>query len=552
MNEAGRASPRERPASTERAVTRGALASFLDSIERAGNRLPHPATLFVIMGGFVLVASTIASRLGVHAIHPKDGSIIAVVDLLNREGLRRVFTEAVKNFMGFAPLGTVLVAMLGIGVAEGSGLVAVALRAFVTRMPSALLTAAVVFAGVNANLAADAGIIVLPPLAAMLFVAAGRHPLAGIAAAFAGVAGGFSANLLPTPLSVLLAGLTQASLGYSVQILGNYFFMAASVPVLTLAGVLVTEKIIEPRLGRWEGAAPAPAPPLPDGLRGGEEPSEAAALDAAGGSVHPARDTALAPLTAVQRRALFAALVAGVATLGVFALFAFAPWGPLRIEGDTELQRLKPLFDSIVIVITLMFLVPGLVYGMVAGTIRSDHDVARLTSDTMATMATYIVIAFAASQFVSWFGWSNLGAIVSIHGAGALRTLGLHDAPLLVAFILFCALLNLLITSSSAAWAILAPVFVPMFVLLGFTPEATQCFYRVGESATNIVTPLMPYLPFVLASAQRYVPKAGTGTILSLMLPYATAFLLFWTLLALAYIFFHWPIGPGVGLRLAH
>ncbi|MEO5618328.1 MAG: AbgT family transporter [Candidatus Eisenbacteria bacterium] len=521
-------SPRKEPA-------KGALARFLDLIERAGNALPHPATLFVIMGGVTLVASYLSAHFGVSAVHPKDGSTLAAVNLLDREGLRRVFTEAVRNFMGFAPLGTVLVAMLGIGVAEGTGLVSVGLRAFVMRMPRKLLTATVVFAGVNANLAADAGIIVLPPLAAMLFVAAGRHPLAGIAAAFAGVAGGFSANLLPTPLSVLLTGLSQAALdasrllpGYEVQILGNYFFMAASVPVLTVAGIWVTERIIEPRLGKWEGSS----------------------ASAGAATVHAGSDGVLAPPTPRESRALRAALLAAFATLAVIAVFALAPWGPLRVEGANELQRLKPLFDSIVVVITLMFLIPGIVYGVVAGGIRSDHDVARLTSDTMATMGTYIVIAFAASQFVSWFGWSNLGAILSIKGAAALRTLGLQDAPLLVGFVIFSATINLLITSSSAAWAILAPVFVPMFVLLGFTPEGTQAVYRVGESSTNIITPLMPYLPFVLASTHRYAPRAGIGTLISLMLPYAAAFLLLWTLLLLAYVFFGWPIGPGVWLRL--
>ena len=522
--------------SSPASATPGALARFLDVIERVGNALPHPATLFVIMGGVTLVASYLAGHFGVTAIHPKDGSILAAVNLLDREGVRRVFTEAVRNFMGFAPLGTVLVAMIGIGVAEGTGLISVGLRAFVMRMPRRLLTATVVFAGVNANIAADAGIIVLPPLAAMLFVAAGRHPLAGIAAAFAGVAGGFSANLLPTSLSVLLTGLSQAALdasklmpGYEVQILGNYFFFAASVPVLTLAGIWVTERIIEPRLGKWEGSA--------------------AGADAAGVPLRSGTTDALAP-SAREGKALRAAMIAAAVTLGVIALFALAPWGPLRTEGANELQRLKPLFDSIVVVITLMFLIPGITYGVVAGGIRNDHDVAKLTSDTMATMGTYIVIAFAASQFVSWFGWSNLGAILSIKGAAALRTLGLDDAPLLVAFVLFSATINLLITSSSAAWAILAPVFVPMFVLLGFTPEGTMAVYRIGESSTNIITPLMPYLPFVLATTHRYVPKAGIGTLISLMLPYATAFLISWTLLLLAYVFFNWPIGPGMWLRL--
>lgn len=518
-----------RPADPSRAAPRGgALAAFLDRLERLGNALPHPATLFVIMGALTLLASWISASLGITAIHPKDGSTIAAVNLLDREGIRRIFTDAVKNFMGFAPLGTVLAAMIGIGVAEGSGLVAVSLRAFVRRIPARWLTMAVVFAGINANLAADAGIIVLPPLAAMLFLAAGRNPLAGIAAGFAGVAGGFSANLLPSTLDVLLVSLSQEALdaskllpGYTVQILGNYWFLAVSTPFLTLIGTWVTERIVEPRLGKWEGGGAVPG------------------------------DTSLGPLTPIERRGLIAAAIATAAFLVLLAAMVLAPWGPLRGEGADALVRLKPFFDSMVLIILLLFFVPGLAYGIATRGIRSDHDVARLTSDTMATMGTYIVIAFCASQFVSWFAWSNLGAIVSIQGAAGLKAMGLHDAPLLVAFIVFAAAINLLISSASAKWAILAPIFVPMFVLLGFTPEATQVVFRIGDSSTNIITPLLPYMPFVLASVQRYQPKAGTGTLISLMLPYSVAFIVLWTALMLVWVFAGWPIGPGVGLRLA-
>jgi len=511
------------------APRRTALARFLDLIERVGNALPHPMTLFVIMGALTLVASWLAAGFGVTALHPKDGSTIAAINLLDREGIRRIFTESVRNFMNFAPLGTVLVAMLGIGVAEATGLVSAALRAFVRRMPRRLLTAAVVFAGINANLAADAGIIVLPPLAAMLFVAAGRHPLAGIAAAFAGVAGGFSANLLPSSLDVLLVTLSQEAIhaskllpGYTVQMLGNYYFLAVSTPVLMVVGTWITEAIVEPRLGKWEGGEVAAAAP----------------------------SVSLGPLSPIERRGLVAALVSALATLAILGVMALAPWGPLRSEGVDAIARLKPFFDSMVILITIVFFVPGLVYGIVTRAVRNDHDVVKMTADTMATMGTYIVIAFGASQFVSWFGWSNLGAIISIHGAAGLKAMGLHDAPLLVTFIMFAATINLLITSASAKWAILAPIFVPMFVLLGFTPEATQMVFRIGDSTTNIVTPLMPYMPFVLASVQRYAPRAGTGTLISMMLPYTVAFLVFWTVLMLVYVFAGWPIGPGVGLRL--
>ena len=499
------------------------LNRVLDAIERIGNALPNPATLFLIMAAIVLVASAVAASLGVTVPHPKDGSPITAVNLMSRDGLRRMFTEAVRNFTGFAPLGTVLVAMLGIGVAEATGLIGVAMRAFVMAVPRGLLTAAVVFTGVNANQAADAGIIILPPLGALLFAAAGRHPLAGLAAAFAGVSGGFSANLLPSTLDVLLTGFTQEAVtaskllpGYTVSMLGNYWFMAAATPLLTVVGTWITHRFVEPRLGAWEGEAHAP----------------------------------LEKLTPEERRGLKAAGVAALVTaLGFLALVA-PGWGPLRTEGATTLERLKPFFDSMVVLVLLAFFVPGLTYGLVTRKIRNDHDVVRITSDTVATMAAYIVLAFCCAQFVSYFAWSNLGSIVAITGAESLKALGLEGATLLMGFVLFAAAMNLLITSSSAMWAIIGPIFVPMFALLGFSPEGTQAVYRVGESATNIVTPLLPYMPFVLAAAQRYDRKAGTGTLISLMLPYAIAFLVTWMGLLLLFYTLGWDIGPGVKMRL--
>ena len=499
------------------------LGAALDTIERVGNALPNPATLFLIMAAIVVVASAVTAGLGVSVPHPKDGSPIIAVNLVSRDGIRRMFTEAVKNFVGFAPLGTVLVAMLGIGVAEATGLIGAAMRAFVMAMPRGLLTATVVFTGVNANQAADAGLIVLPPLGAMLFAAAGRHPLAGIAAAFAGVAGGFSANLLPSTLDVLLAGFTQEAVtaskllpNYHVQLLGNYWFMVAATPLLTVLGSWVTQQFVEPRLGPWRQESPV-----------GHE-----------------------ALTAAERRGLRVAGAAALLTALGFVALAMPGWGPLRAEGATTLDQLKPFFDSMVTLILIAFLVPGLAYGIAAGRIRGDHDVMRMTSDAMAAMAGYIVLAFCAAQFVSYFAWSNLGSIVAVAGARFLKDVGLQNGTLLAGFVLFAAALNLLITSASAKWAILAPIFVPMFTLLGFTPEATQAVFRVGDSSTNIITPLMPYMPFVLAAAQRYDPKAGTGTMITLMLPYSIVFLILWTALLLAFYALGWDIGPGVGMRL--
>jgi len=508
----------------------------LDAIERVGNMLPHPVTLFAILAGIVLVASWISSLLGVSAIHPRDGSTIDAINLLNRDGVRRIFTEAVRNFTGFAPLGTVLVAMLGVGIAEASGLMTVVMRGFALSMPRSLLTAAIVFAGVNGSMAGDAAIILLPPLAAMLFIAVGRHPLVGIAAAFAGVSGGFSANLLPTILDVLLVGLSQAALdaskllpGYSVNVVGNYWFMLISTPILTVLATWVTHRFVEPRFGRWS----------PGGNGGAETPDAG-------------HEAMLAPLSPVERRGLVAAGWGLLAVIVAVVALSAPAGAPLRVEGATPIERLRPLFDSLVVWVLILFFVPGLVYGIVTGKFRNDHDVAKVSGDTMATMGVYIVLAFVAGQFVAWFGWSNLGAIMAIGGANGLKALGLTGAPLIAGLVLFAAFLNLFTSSASAKWAVMSTVFVPMFVLLGFTPEGTQAIYRVGDSCTNMITPLMPYMPFLITYAQRYEAKSGTGTIIALMMPYTIAFTIVWTVMLIAFWAFGLPIGPGVGMMLKH
>ena len=498
------------------------MTAVLDAVERVGNKLPDTLTLFALLAVIIVVASWLCARMGVSVVHPRDGSLVTAVNLLDAAGVQRMFTEAVKNFAGFPPLGTVLVAMIGMGLAEKTGLLEVSLRALVANIPPRLLTMTVVLAALLAHLGADAAIVMMPPLGAMIFAAAGRHPLAGVAAAFAGVTGGFSANVLPSTLDVLLVGISQAALdaskllpGYNVQLLGNYFFLFAASPVLVLSGAWVTEKIVEPRLGAWHG--------------------ERAPLRA---------------LTPAERRGLWWAFASLFATAALFYTLIVPGWAPLRTEGASLLQRMKPAFDSMVVLIMLLFFVPGLAYGMGAGTVKSDKDVATMTGDSMGSMGLYIVLAFVAAQFVSYFSWSNLGTIIAVSGAAFLKSVGLAGAPLLLVFVVFAATLNLLITSASAKWAILAPVFVPMFVLLGFTPEATQAVFRIGDSCTNIVTPMLPYVPFILTVMRRYDPKVGTGTLITMMLPYSVVFIVLWTALLMAFYFGGWPLGPGVGIPL--
>ena len=518
-----RHAPATRSADRAPGVGGRVFARALDVVERIGNRLPDPITIFVILALVVLAGSWLAARLGVSAVHPKDGSVITAVNLLNAEGVRRIFTEAVRNFMNFAPLGIVLTAMIGIGVAEKTGLIAVSLRAFMTGVPRTLLTAAVIFAGMMAHLAADAGIIILPPIAALLFAAAGRHPLAGFIAAYAAVSGAFSANVLPSPLDVLLIGFTQEAAkaskllpGYEPQVLGNYYFLAVTAPVLTIVGTWITHRFIEPRLGPWQAQA----------------------------------EHVLGDLTAAERRGLRAAGVALAASVALVLALVLPAGAPLRAAGPTLIAQLKPFFDSIVALITLLFFVPGLAYGIASGKIRNDRDVAKMSGETVATMGTYIVLAFAAAQFISYFAWSNLGGILAISGAGFLKGLGLQGGLLLVGFVFFSGFFDLFITSASAKWAIMAPVFVPMFALLGFTPECTQVVFRIGASVVNIITPCFPYLPIILVAARRYDPKMGVGTLIAMMVPYSLAFLVSWVVLMLVFYALHWPIGPGVMMRL--
>lgn len=510
---------------TRRGAPETRLTRALGVIERAGNRLPDPITLFVLLAGTVVVASAIFQGAQ-EQIAQRDGSIATktVRSLLSREGIRWMFESAVTNFTSFAPLGKVLTVMLGIGVAERSGLVAMGLRALVGGVPASAITATVVFAGVMSSMAADAGYVVLTPLGAVLFAGLGRHPLAGLAAAFAGVSGGYSANLFITGLDPMLAGLTQEAArtidpGYEVNATANYYFMLASTGLITIVGTLVTTRIVEPMLGVW------------DPSRGDEQ------------------DLTVTQPGDVERRAFRDAGIAAGFVLAGMAVLALWPDSPLRQEvapGAPAVQALSPFFHAIEVQIAFLFFVPGVVYGVRSGAIRSDKDVAKMTSDTMATMGAYIVLAFAAAQFVAYFNWTSLGAVTAVRGAHVLQQIGFTGIPLLLAFLVVSSGLNLLVGSASAKWAFMAPVFVPMLMLTGFSPEAVQATYRVGDSVTNIITPLLPYLPIIIIFAKRYDREAGLGTLLAAMLPYSIAYAIAWSVMLVIWLSFDWPLGPGV------
>ena len=478
------------------------MAPLLDRLEALGNRLPDPLVLFGIVGGAVLLASQLFA--GVSVEDPLTHSPVVVRGLLDAAGLREVFTKAVSNFTGFPPLGTVLVAMMGIGLAERTGLIGDTLGRLVRGMPPRALTAALLFAGVNSSLAADAGFVVLIPLGAALFAQQGRHPLAGITIAYAAVSGGFGANLLITALDPMLAGITEAAARLvdptiTVAATCNWWFSAAAVLLLTVVGAALCDRV-EASFGPWT----APPPPAP---------------------------------TATVR--LGPALWAmGLGVLAVVGLLA----GGVLWDGA---QGPKPLYDSVVLLIAGLAFLGGAAHGWSNGLLRSSADLARELGAALGGMGGYIVLAFAAAQFTAWFGWSKLGVVMAVKGAAAMAPLGLGPLPFLLAMVLVSGVVNLVIASASAKWALMAPVFVPMLLLLGVAPDQTQAAYRVGDAVTNILTPLLPYMPILLQTARRYQPEAGLGTLLSRQVPFALAFGLTWTPLLLGWVALGWPLGPG-------
>ena len=515
---------------TDQSTTRkSVLDRFLDVVERGGNALPHPATLFAMLALLVILLSWVAAQLGLSVQHPSTGATVTPVNLLSLEGLHRIVTNLVGNFTSFAPLGTVLVALIGIGVAEHSGLMAAALRKLVLAAPRALLTPIVVFAGVMSNMASEIGYVLLIPLAGLIFRSAGRHPIVGMAAAFAGVSGGYSANLLIGTIDPLLSGLSQEAARlvdptYTVSPLAHWYFMAFSTPVITLLGWFVAERFTAPR--------------FPDTAL----PTESVASATTG-----AADTS-SELSAAERRGL---RFAGVATALLVALLVWSMLpssslpgaGFLRNPADGDLLN-SPLLSGVVAIIFIFGVVPGIAYGIGAGTIRSDADVIRGMSASMTTLGGYLVLVFFAAQFVAFFNWTQLGLIVAVNGAESLRALGLSAVPLFVLFILLTATVNLTMGSASAKWALMAPVFVPMFMLLGYSPELTQTAYRVGDSVTNIISPMMSYFALIIAFFQKYEPRAGLGTIVAVMLPYSMTFLIGWSLVFGIWLVLGLPIGP--------
>ncbi|MCA0904064.1 AbgT family transporter [Qipengyuania aquimaris] len=512
---------------------------ILGWVERTGNKLPDPVFIFFYLIIALVVISVIAAVSGVSAQHPTaldentgGALVIEAVSLLSPDNIQRLWVEMPKTFTHFHPLGYVLVVMLGAGVAERSGFFAAGMSKAVKSAPKALLTPVVALVAMIGNHAADAGYVVLIPLAGILFAAAGRHPLAGIAAAFAGVSGGFSANVSPGQLDALLFGITEEAVGasaldptWTANIAGNWYFIVAMTVLYLPIIWYVTDKVIEPRLGAWTKGAVA----------GADED---------------------APVEVDEEKASKGLRAAGLAALfvvGLWVLMVFAPGTPLVDEAACEgipaadcsiHTELRPLYQSLVAGFFLLFLLTGWAYGRAAGTIKDHRDLVNMMAESMKDMGYYLVLAFAAAHFVAMFGWSNLGLITAVHGAAGIESTGLPLPLVLGLMVIFAGLLNLFVGSASAKWALLAPILVPMLMLLGISPEGATAAYRVGDSATNIITPLMVYFPLILVFAQRWVKDFGLGSLTAMMLPYSVWLLISGVVLIVGWFYLGIPLGP--------
>ena len=504
---------------------------FLNGVETVGNGLPHPITMFAILAAAIVLISGLCSYLGVSATGEMIDSktlelteqTVRVVSLMNKEGLAYMLTHVVSNFTGFAPLGVVLVTMLGVGCAEGSGYLSALMKKAVSVTPAMIVTPMLVFLGVMSNVASDIGYVVLIPIGAVVFMAYGRHPMAGLAAAFAGVSGGFSANLLVGTLDPMLSGIsTEAArmvrADYVVQPTSNWYFMIVSAFVIVAIGTFVTDKIVEPRLKAHKHT--------------GEDVKEATALSDR------------------EKKALRWGNLSLLAFVLLVAAAALPQDSFLRNAQTGSLMNDSPFMSGLIVLIALVFFIPSIVYGRVSGTYKNEKDVCAQLGANMSSMGGYIALAFIAAQFISYFNYTKLGTILALKGADFLGTAGVSGPVLMICFILFSAVINLLMGSASAKWTILAPVFVPMFMLLGYSPELTQVAYRIGDSCTNLITPLMSYFAMVVVFAKKYDSESGIGTLIATMLPYSIFFMIGWSVLLIIWMMFGLPLGPGASLMV--
>jgi len=500
------------------------LLRTLDGIEKAGNKLPDPTMLFVYLILITMVVSVICASFGAsvtfETIDLAAGQMVertvSVVNLFSAGSLRHLATTVISSFVNFFPLGTVFTIILGVGVANGSGFLTTLLRQLAASTPKKMVTSTVVLIGILSSIAGSTGYVVLVPLGALLFIAFGRHPIAGLAATFAGVSGGWGANILISANDPLLAGMsTQAAQiinpAYVVQPIANWYFMIASTVVLTIVGTFVTDKIVEPRL----------TPYVPEGIQ--EKIEE---------------------MSAAQKKGMRYAGIAALLYI-VLMLFLTVPSGALLRHPTTGSLLVSPFMSAIIFFMMLLFLIPGIFYGIGAGTIKNSKDVILMMNKAISELASFLVLIFFAAQFTNAFNFSNLGMVISIAGGNFLQGIGFVGLPLVIAFIVATFIINIFISIDTAKWAIMAPIFIPMFMNLGISPEFTQAAYRIGDSSSNIITPLMPFFVLTVAFFQKYDKKAGMGSVVSTMLPYSISFLISWIALVAVWYLLGLPPGPG-------
>ncbi|WP_150140636.1 AbgT family transporter [Candidatus Enterovibrio escicola] len=499
-------------------ASRSVMDKFLNSVERVGNKIPDPALLFFYGLLIIWILSAFLSQFNFGLIHPVTGTTVEIKNLLTGHALAGSLTNMVTTFTSFAPIGIVLVAMLGVGVAEASGFITTGLKKMLNVTPKKLLTPALVLVAIISHTAADAGYVLIIPLGGILFHAAGRHPLAGIVAAFAGVSGGFSANFIPSAVDPLLAGFTQSSAQvldkeYLVNPLSNLYFTGLSSIIIVGIVWYVTERIIEPRLKRLS-------------------------ID-----VNAESNQDMGSYSELENKAFNRAAFSMLAGILLLILLSIPEASALRSPSGSLIVHSAPLMKSIVPLIFIMFMISGVVYGLVAGTFKNQNDIIKAMNHSMSAMSPYVVMSFFCAQFLAAFSQSNIGTFLALEGSAFLKEINMPSQLTIVCMILLTATVNLLIGSASAKWALMGPILVPILMGLGIAPELSQAAYRIGDSVSNIISPLMVFFPLVVVYCQRYVKSTGIGTLASMMLPYSISMFIGWTMFLLAYWALNIPLG---------
>jgi aminobenzoyl-glutamate transport protein len=499
------------------------MSGVLNLVERVGNRVPHPVVIFVLLTGLVVALSHLFYVMGataeVQAINPEthqlDTSTVGVRSLLTADGIRFMYSGVIQNFMGFTAVGVIIVAMLGVGVAETAGLVAALIRKLVLVAPPQALTYILVFVGIVSSIAADAGYLVLIPLGAAAYLSVGRHPLAGLAATFSAVAAVFTVNVFVKPLDGILVGITNDAIhilnpNHSISLTSNLWFSMASVLLLTVVVSVVNDRIIEPRLGAYRG--------------------EEATAEQAG-------------MSPQESRGLTFATWALLSALAVFALLALPPGAPLRNPVTGGLIGDSPFMNGLIVFIAVVFLVAGAAYGIGAGTMKGTVDVVKAMEKAVAGLGGLVFLLFVISQFNAFFNYTNMATLAAVNLGDALETAGLGALPLLLGFVVVVAMLDVIMTGSIPKWAIFAPIFVPLLMRLGVAPEAALAAYRVGDSPMNALSPMNAYFALIVSFAAKYQKDAGVGTVIALMLPHVAVLFVVWPLLLAAWHLLGMPWG---------